>query len=299
MEHSVKKILRRVLLAVGGADGARIKKAALSAADAVFCDLEDGVAVAQKAAARGVVVRAMRELTWGTKGRLVRINGLDTLHWQEDLEAVLRGAGDVLDGFIVPKVNRAADVLRVEKELKKLEKKFGVKKPVAMECLIESAEGVEQAAEIAVASPRVVSLIFGAADFAASLGMKPTLKHFGDLFSYPRFKLVAAARAAGIAVLDSPFFDFKDDAGFAKACSHAAAMGFDGKMIIHPAQIKTGLKVFTPTKKEIAFARKVVTAYQKAMAEGTGVIAVEGEMIDVATAKLYQNILDKAEAFSL
>lgn len=291
-----KKPLYRVLLAVGGADKNRIEKAAASLADVVFCDLEDAVAPApnQKALAREITCAALNDLNWGNKTLAVRINGLDTPFWQADIEFLLKNSGEKINQLIVPKVNSSKEIHKVEKLLTKLEKKLKLKNTLALACLIETIEGLENSHALASCSPRIETLIFGAGDFAAQMGMKLALAQGRDFLYYPRFKLVAAARLAGLDVIDAPFFDFKDEAGFTQACRYAAALGFDGKMVIHPAQIEAGLKTFTPSQEEVARARKVVAAYAQAQKEGSGAIAIDGEMIDVATAKLYQNTIDKA-----
>ena len=302
--------MRRAVLAVGGGDRARIEKAVASKADEVFCDLEDAVAPNEKARARHCVALALQQLDWGEKVRAVRINGLASPWWQEDIDTLLKEAGNDLDSIIVPKVGCAQEVIKIDKALRVLERKLKRTTPIGLELLIETLEGVENISAITKASKRIEALIFGAGDFAASMGMKLELPHQGDLLYYPRFKLVAAARVAAaraaaraataavgtLDVIDSPFFDFKDNQGLKKACTHAAAMGFDGKMAIHPAQLETCIKVFTPSKKEIERAQKIVQAYKEAQKQGTGAIAVDGEMIDVATARLYQNVLDKAKA---
>jgi citrate lyase subunit beta/citryl-CoA lyase len=302
MRNKVKqKRLRRVMLAVSGADKNRIEKAVASRADEVFCDLEDSVPpeANQKSRARQTIATALNQLEWKHKTRSVRINALETPYWQEDVETLLKTSGDNLDCLIVPKVHSPKEIKKIEKLLSKLEKKLNLKSSIGLACLIETIEGIENSALLAQSSPRIEALIFGAGDFAAQMGMRLDIPHQGDPLYYPRFKLVAAARLAGIDAIDSPFFDFQDEAGYTRACDHAAALGFDGKMIIHPAQIEIGLKAFTPAIEAIDKARKITAAYKKAQQEGIGSIAFQGEMIDVATAKIYQNLIDKAELCGL
>jgi citrate lyase subunit beta / citryl-CoA lyase len=276
--------------------------AARSDADLVFLDLEDACAPSMKVAARGIAVRALTELDWGRTTRAIRMNGLDTSWCHDDLIEVVSGAGDALDLIIVPKARTARDVWWVDVLLTQLEGKFGLSRRIGLEVLIEEAEGLLNVAEIAKASPRVEAIIFGVGDLSASLqarvggNFRPAGGAYpGDFWHYSRMQVLAAARAAGVDAIDSPYPDYADAQGYRADAEHAALLGFDGKWAIHPSQIPIANEVFTPTVAEIDHARATVDGYRRAQAGGVGAIGNEGQLVDAGHLRLAEIVLHKAE----
>jgi citrate lyase subunit beta/citryl-CoA lyase len=279
-----------------------VEKALASGADAVFLDLEDAVAPDGKAAARGDVVRAMKELDWGGRPSLFRANALDTPYFYRDLIEVVEQADDRLNAVMVPKVDRPEDLYAVSTLLRGLELATGLEVGnIRLEAQIESAEGLTNADAIARATPRLGALHFGPGDFAASLRMPQssigTMDEWDEAYPGHRFhhamqRIVVAARAAGVRVLDGPVADYGDEEGLRRSCHVARSMGFDGKWCIHPAQIPVVNEVFSPTEKETEWAEKVVAAYERANAAGSGSVSVDGQMVDAASIKMAQNTLD-------
>jgi citrate lyase beta subunit len=281
-------------------------KALASAADSVLLDLEDAVAPDEKADARKQVVHALKELDWRNRPTLYRANALDTPYFYRDVIEVVEEAGDGLDSVLIPKVQRPEDLHVAAALLSQIELAVGLEPgKVKIEAQIESAEGLVNVDAIARATERLEALHFGPGDFAASLRM-PNRSigvmdewdevYPGHRFHYAMQRIVAAARAAGLRGVDGPVADYRNEEGLRESCLVARSLGFDGKWCIHPAQIETVNEVFSPTEKEIEWARKVVAAYEEANAAGTGAISVEGQMIDAASIKMAQNTLDSSES---
>ena len=292
--------LRRSELSVPGSSEKMLAKGAASDADMVFCDLEDAVAPNQKADARKQIVNALTTLDWGRKTRAIRINGPHT-HWcHDDVIEVVTGAGDALDLIIVPKVNGPRDVWFVETLLDQVETKLGRAKPIALEVLIEESAALACVEEIARCSQRLEAIIFGPGDMSASQGVRYALAreadYPGDIWHHARARIVTAARAAGIDAVDGPFANFRDDDGYRKEALGAALMGFIGKWAIHPAQVPIANDVFSPTEREVSNARELVDAYRTAEEAGEGATGGGGMMVDAATARIMQVILDRAAA---
>jgi citrate lyase subunit beta/citryl-CoA lyase len=276
-----------------------VEKALASDADAVFLDLEDAVAPEGKAAARGDVVSALKELDWHGRPGLYRANALDTSYFYRDLIEVVEEAGDSLDAIMVPKVNRPEDLHAVSMLLSQLELEKG---KIKLEAQIESAEGLTNVDSIASATSRLEALHFGPGDFAASVSMPQTsigvMDEWDDVYPGHRFhyamqRIVVAARAAGVRVLDGPVADYSDEEGLRRSCMIARSLGFDGKWCIHPAQIAVVNETFSPTDREVEWAKKVVAAYEEANATGSGSVSVDGHMVDAASIKLARNTLGK------
>jgi citrate lyase subunit beta/citryl-CoA lyase len=292
----------RSLLAVPATKRKMVEKALASDADGVFLDLEDAVAPDDKPGAREDVVRALRELDWRGRPRLFRANALDTPYFCRDLIEVTEAAGDSLDAVMIPKVNRPEDLHAVAILLFQLELAMNLDvETIRLEAQIESAEGLTNADAIARATPRLTALHFGPGDFAASVRMPQTSigtrdewdeAYPGHRFHYAMQRIVVAARAAGLRVLDGPVADYGDDEGLRESCRVARSLGFDGKWCIHPAQIETVNEVFSPTEREIEWARKVVAAYEEANAAGSGSASVDGRMIDAASIRMARTTLD-------
>ena len=251
-----------------------VENALASEADAVFLDLEDAVAPESKAVARGDVVSALKELDWQGRPTLFRANALHTPYFYRDLIEVVEEAGNSLDAVMVPKVNRPEDLHAVSILLSQLELAMELQKgKIKLEAQIESAEGLTNVDSIASATSRLETLHFGPGDFAASVSMPQTSigvmdewdeAYPGHRFHYAMQRIVVAARAAGLRVLDGPVADYSDEEGLRRSCLIARSLGFDGKWCIHPAQIEIVNEGFSPTAREVDWAKKVVAAYEEA-----------------------------------
>lgn len=257
-----------------------IEKAAGLDCDSLILDLEDAVAPSMKPAARENVRKAMSNLAFGDKEVGVRINGVTTPYFLDDLLAL---EGLPVDTIVVPKVNRPEDVAVVDVLLRQLEQRGGPP-GVTLQLLIESGRGLQVAYEIAAASPRVVSVIFGAGDFTADTGMAFTRS--GLL--YPRARIAAAAAAVGVQALDHVHVAIDDDEGLRAEALEARELGFHGKWAIHPRQIAVINAAFAPTGDELREAKRIIVAYEKAKSSGQGAIAVDGMMVDEATLKVME-----------
>lgn len=294
--------LERSMLSVPGASAKMIEKAVASAADAVMLDLEDAVPAAGKPAARPIVAHALRSLDWGGKIRLFRINALDTVWAYRDLIEVVEAAGPSIDAIMVPKVGRPEDIAFVDILLTQIEGALGLNRRIGIEAQIESASGLLNAERIAFASPRLEALVFGPGDYAASMRMPLDAigaldewdeAYPGHRWHYAMQRIVAAARAAGLRAQDGPLADYKDLDGLRRVARIARAIGFDGKWCIHLAQIAVVNEVFSPTPRELVWARRVVDAYEAAGREGRGVVTLDGTMIDMASVRMAQAALDR------
>ncbi len=291
----------RSLLAVPATRRKMVEKALASDADAVFLDLEDAVAPDEKAGARRDVIRTLTDLDWRGRPKLFRSNTLDTPYFYRDLIEVVEQAGDSLDAVMIPKVNRPEDLYAVSVLISGLERATGLEVgKIQLEAQIESAEGLTNVDAIALAVPRLTALHFGPGDFAASLRMPQTSigvmgewdeAYPGHRFHYAMQRIVVAARAAGVRVLDGPVADYGDDEGLRKSCRISRSLGFDGKWCIHPAQIPAVNEAFSPSEREVEWARKVVSAYEEANAAGSGSVSVDGHMVDAASIKMARNVL--------
>ncbi|MFV2177167.1 HpcH/HpaI aldolase/citrate lyase family protein [Actinomadura sp. LOL_016] len=276
------------------------EKAAKSGADLVFLDLEDACAPAAKEAARATAVAALTELDWGRTARAVRVNGLDTRWCHDDVIEVVTGARDALDVLIVPKARTARDVWWVDVLLTQLEEKLALSKRIGLEVLIEEAEGLANATEIARASSRLEAVIFGAGDLSASLHARvdgnfdPLGDYPGDFWHHARVQVLTAARTAGVDAIDAPYPAYRDPDGYRRAAVHASLLGFDGKWAIHPSQVPIANEVFSPTPDEIAEAQEAMEVYQSASDSGTGAIGRDGRLVDAAHMRLAANTLHKA-----
>jgi citrate lyase subunit beta/citryl-CoA lyase len=274
--------------------------AARSGADLVFLDLEDACAPAAKESARATAVAALTGLDWGETIRAIRINGLDTEWCHGDIIEVVTGARDALDVIIIPKVLTARDVWWVDVLLTQLEAKLGLERRIALEALIEEAEGMLNVREIAGASSRLEAIIFGAGDLSASLrarvdgNFEPAGDYPGDYWHAVRVQVLAAARATGVAAIDAPYPGYRDEAGYRRAATHASLLGFDGKWAIHPDQVPIAHEVFTPTADEVARARAIVDDYRQAEARGIGAVGRDGKLVDAAMMRHAANVLARA-----
>ena len=289
--------LMRSMLFVPGSRPAMFAKAAASQADAVCLDLEDSVLPDDKVTARANVVRALQEIDFGPRVRMVRINSLDTEYADRDLMDVLEAAGEHVDLVMVPKVGSAADVVFVADVIARIEDARTLPNRIGIEAQIESAAGFLYVREIASASPRLESLIFGPGDFAASMQMPASAigeldahdaAYPGHRFHAVMLTIVAAARANGLRCIDGPYAGYTDTPGLVRACEIAIALGFDGKQCIHPGQLATVNAAFSPSDEEVARATALVSAYEAAIAEGRGAASYQGRMIDAASLRMAQ-----------
>lgn len=304
-----KNRLERSMLFVPACRPALFPKAAAGPADVICLDLEDSVPPAEKAAARANIVQALRELDFGPRVRMFRINGLDTEFAYRDLIDVVEGAGAHLDLVMLPKASSPADVAFVDTLLTQIEAAGALPHRIDIEAQIETAAGFLNAREIAQASPRLKALIFGPGDFAASMRMPAA--NIGEFdahdAAYPGHRwhavmqtIVAAARANGLRAIDGPYAAFQDAAGFDRSCRIARAMGFDGKQCIHPSQLAAANAMFAPDAEEVAFAQRIVEACDQAASAGRGAVTLDGKMIDAANIRMarvtlerHQQILEK------
>jgi citrate lyase subunit beta/citryl-CoA lyase len=268
-----------------------LTKGTTPGADSVILDLEDSVAPAQKDAARIMVRYALENVNWGSAEVLVRVNPMNTPYGPDDVRAV----GHLADGLVVPKCESRADVLQAAALLDEVEAEHGLAPgKVGLVPLIETAKGVLNAYEVAMASPRNLSLAFGAEDFTADVGGERTAD--GSSMLLARSMVVLAAKAAGIQASDTVFGDFRDEEGLLRESRQAAEMGFDGKGAIHPKQLPIIIEAFTPSDKRIEHSQKVMAAIKKAEAEGAGVVALGGKMIDAPVRARAEKCLALARA---
>jgi citrate lyase subunit beta/citryl-CoA lyase len=291
---------RRSELATPASSEKMCAKAPDSGADLVFLDLEDACAPPVKEEARGNVVKALTTLDWGPVVRAVRINGIDTIWCHDDVVEVVSGAGDCVDILIIPKVRQARDVWWFDVLLTKLETKLGLTRPIGLEVLIEEAEGLANAVEIARASDRLEAIIFGAGDLSASMHARvdgnfdPISEYPGDFWHSARVQVLTAARTAGIDAIDAPYPAYEDPDGYRRSAVHASLLGYDGKWAIHPSQVPIANGVFSPTPQEVEEAQLSIEIYRKSEADGVGAIGRDGKLVDAAHMRLAENTLYKA-----
>jgi len=293
--------LRRSELATPGSSEKMIARAATSGADLVFLDLEDAVAPAHKAAARLHVVRGLNDLDWGKTARAVRVNGAHTEWAHEDLITVVEGAGANIDVIIIPKVKGPRDVWFFDTLLTQLETRLHLKHRIGLEVLIEEAEALAAVDQIAACSDRLEALILGVGDLSASLGVRvgnlsqPGGGGYpGDIWHYARCRMICAARANGLDAIDGPYANFHNPDGYRREANWGSTLGCVGKWAIHPSQVELANDVFAPTPDEISLARGMVEAYRAAESGGEGSQSFGGVLIDAATARIFEAVLERA-----
>jgi citrate lyase subunit beta/citryl-CoA lyase len=305
------KRLRRSELSTPGTSPKMIAKAAASDADLAFLDLEDAVAPEEKENARANIVAGLNELDWGRTVRAYRINGVHTKWCHDDLIEVVSGAGANIDVIIVPKVKSPRDVWFVDDLLTQLEHKLGLEPGrIGLELLIEETEALACVEDIAASSPRLEALILGVGDLSASQGMRVghigvtdgnggPIGYPGDIWHYARNRMIVAARANGIDGIDGPYAFFGNPEGYRREASWVAALGGAGKWCIHPSQVAIANEVFAPTPEEITQATEIVNAVSEAEAKGLGSANYNGIMIDAATTRVFETVLDRARLCGL
>lgn len=293
-----------------GSRPAIFEKMAASAADVINIDLEDSVAPSDKDSARRNVIAAIGDIDWGHKTLSVRINGLDTPFWYRDVVDLLEQASERLDLIMIPKVGCAGDLYAVDALVTAIEAAKGRGKRIGFEVIIESAAGIAHVEEIAAASPRLQAMSLGAADFAASMGMQTTgiggtqenyymlhdgQKHWSDPWHWAQTAIVAACRTHGVLPVDGPFGDFSDDEGFRAQALRSATLGMVGKWAIHPKQVALANDVFTPSEAAVTEAREILAAMEDAKAKGEGATVYKGRLVDIASIKQAEVIVQQAE----
>ena len=297
---NTKSRLQRSELAVPGSSPKMFEKALNSDADYVFLDLEDAVSPNDKISARENVIRALKEMDWrgNNKTISVRINGLDTHYMYKDVIEIMSEVGEFVDTMLIPKVGVRDDVYMVDCLVSQIEQEKNFKNKIGLECLIETALGMVNIEEIAKSSSRLEALHFGVADYAASLkartviigGLNPNYP--GDQWHHGLSKLVTTCRAFGLRPIDGPFGDIKDPEGYIDAAKRGAAIGIEGKWAIHPSQIEHANNVFSPPESEIDKSKRILDELKKAAAEGKGAAQLDGRMIDAASARMAENVIN-------
>jgi citrate lyase beta subunit len=292
--------LQRSELAVPGSNPGMFEKAANSAADYVFLDLEDAVSPGDKVQARKNVIEGLRDIDWRSKGKTisVRINSIDTHYMYRDLVDLVEQAGDRVDTILIPKVGVAADVYMVDAMLTQIEEAKGFANKIGIEALIETTLGMANVDSIATSSPRMEAMHFGVADYAASCrarttnigGLNPDYP--GDQWHHGLSRMLVACRAYGLRPIDGPFGDFNDPDGYRLGARRAAAMGYEGKWAIHPSQIELANEVYSPPAEEVDRARRILAALEEAAAQGKGAAQLDGRMIDAASARMAENLVN-------
>ena len=284
--------MRRSMLFLPGNNPNMLINGNCLGADAVIFDLEDAVSPDQKDAARILVRNTMRYMDFRGCEIIVRINSIDTAYWRKDIDAIAPYTPGLI---LLPKTSSVSDVMAADAYMSEVQEKLGLpRNTVGLMPLIETAMGVENAFAIASATKRVKTLFLGAEDLTADLQCKRTKE--GREIEYARTRLVVAARAAGIAVYDTPFTDVNDDEGIWKDAQLAKALGFTGKASISPRHVEVINAVFSPTQKEIDYAYEVMEAIALAKAQGKGAIALHGKMIDAPIVARAQRTIDMAKA---
>jgi malyl-CoA/(S)-citramalyl-CoA lyase len=308
--RDVRRIrLQRSELAVPATSEHFFDKAARGNADVIFLDLEDGVTFEMKERARANAIAVLNDMQWPGKTMAVRVNGLDTQWGYRDIVEIAERCPR-LDMILLPKTNIAADVYVVETLLAGIEQSIGRRNPIAIECLIETAAGMANIHEIALASERLEAMIFGVGDYTLSVGARDPLsgganakyavltapdgggrreRHWNDPWHYAISRLVATCRAYGLRPIDGPFGDIRDLDAYRASAERGAALGCEGKWAIHPAQVDIANDVFSPTADEIAWSHRIKQAMDQA--QGNGAIQLDGRVVDMAHIKKADAIL--------
>jgi citrate lyase subunit beta/citryl-CoA lyase len=296
---------RRSCLAVPGSSPKMLGKAQGLSADQVFLDLEDSVAPLAKEEARANVVAALNDGGWGDKTRVVRVNDLTTKWTYRDVITVVEGAGQNLDCVMLPKVQTAEQVVWLDLLLTQIEQTMGFENRIGIEAQIENAKGLVNVDAIAAASDRVETIIFGPADFMASINMKslvvgaPHPDYNGDPYHYILMRILMAARTYDLQAIDGPYLQIKDVEGFTAVAKRSAALGFDGKWVLHPGQIDAANEVYSPSQEQYDHAELILDAYEYFTSEAggkRGAVMLGDEMIDEASRKMALVIAGKGRA---
>jgi malyl-CoA/(S)-citramalyl-CoA lyase len=291
MEPGRTAVPLRSLLAVPATVARFLEKAAQSPADAIFIDLEDAVVPELKVEARAKAIAALNDLDWGERSVSVRVNGLDTPWGVSDIVEIAEAAPR-LDAILLPKCESPGDVHAVEAMLRAAEKVAARERPVRIHALIETAKGVARVEAIAASGERLSAMLFGSGDYQLDLGVLES----GGTWDFALARIANACRAFGLAPIDGPFFAIDDPEGLRAACRRAAALGYEGKMAIHPSQVEIANEVFSPTAQQVAWANEVLAAMAAAEAQGRGAAkTADGRMIDLVHIKIARAILERGK----
>ncbi len=284
--------LRRTMMYVPGNHPGMVRDAHIYGADSIMFDLEDSVSIHEKDAARFLVYHALTSIDYEGVETVVRINGLDTPYGQEDLEAIVRAQPDIIR---LPKTETAQDVIEIEKAIEKIEIQAGITVgTIKLMAAVESALGIINAYEIATSSKRLIGIAIGAEDFVTDLKTSRSIEGIELLTA--RSQLLMAARAAGIYAIDTVFSDVNDEAGFIEEVKLIKQLGFDGKSVINPRQIDAVHDVYTPSQKEIEKSIRIIEASEEALQKGSGVVSLNGKMVDKPIIERAQRVLLLAQA---
>jgi citrate lyase subunit beta / citryl-CoA lyase len=302
MSERSRDLPRRTCLSVPGSSEKMLNKAPNLGADMVFLDLEDSVAPLEKEAARDNVVKAINELDWGDTVLCVRVNAWDTKWTYRDVVHVVENASERLDELMLPKVQSADEVVALDLLLNQIELTTGRTSSVGIEAQIETARGLINVEEICASSPRMETIVFGPADFAASTEM-PVLtggvqipEYPGDHFHYVFSKILMAGRANGLQVIDGPFLKIRELDALRDYAMRARILGYDGKWALHPDQVTVINEVFTPTQEQFDRAFDILDAYEHATeGERRGAVMFGDEMIDEASRKMALKFVTRGE----
>ena len=310
--------LQRSELAVPGSNPTLFEKSARSTADILFLDLEDAVAPDDKEQARRNVIAALNDIDWGNKTMMLRINGLDTHYMYRDVVDVVE-ACPRLDMILIPKVGVASDVYALDMLVTQIEAAKKRTKRIGFEVLIETALGMANVEAIAQSSRRLEAMSFGVADYAASTRARTTViggvnpeygvladkddegrrgYFWADQWHAAQTRMMIACRAYGLRPIDGPFGDFSDREGYIAAAKRAAVLGYEGKWAIHPSQIELANQVFTPSDAEVMKAQRILDAMRQAAKEGKGAVSLDGKLVDIASIRMAEALLDKAKTIS-
>ena len=310
--------LHRSELAVPGSNPGLFEKAAASAADIVFLDVEDAVAPDDKEQARKNIIAGLNDINWGAKTMMVRINGLDTHYMYRDVVDIVE-ACPRLDMILIPKVGVPADVYALDMLVTQIEAAKKRQKRIGFEVLIETALGMANVEAIAQSSKRLEAMSFGVADYAASTRARTTViggvnpdygvltdknekgerdYYWMDQWHAAQTRMMVACRAYGLRPIDGPFGDFNDPEGYKAAAKRAAVLGYEGKWAIHPSQIELANEVYTPSEAEVTKARRILEAMAQAAKEGKGAVSLDGRLIDIASIRMAEALIEKANSIS-
>ncbi len=311
--------LHRSELAVPGSNPGLFEKAARSASDIIFLDLEDAVAPDDKAQARKNIIQGLNDIDWGRKTMMIRINGLDTHYMYRDVVDIVEVCPR-LDMILIPKVGVPQDVYALDMLVTQIENATGRTQRIGFEVLIETALGMANVEAIAQSSKRLEAMSFGVADYAASTRARTTViggvnkdsgvltdkdaggqrqYYWTDPWHAAQTRMLVACRAYGLRPIDGPFGDFNDSEGFVAAANRVAVLGYEGKWAIHPSQIELANQVFTPSAAEVTKARRIMEAMAQAAREGRGAVSLDGRLIDIASIRMAEGLLAKAHAMGL
>ncbi|MBA2446047.1 MAG: CoA ester lyase [Nocardioidaceae bacterium] len=298
---------RRSCLAVPGSNPRFLEKARGLPVDQVFLDLEDSVAPIAKEQARSNIVTALNEGGWEDKVRVVRVNDLTTSWTYRDVVEVVEGAGENLDCVMLPKAQDAAQVQWLDLTLTQIEKAVGLEVGrIGIEAQIENAKGLVNVDSIAGASPRLETIVFGPADFMASINMKslvvgeqPPGYDVGDAYHYILMRILMAARMFDLQAIDGPYLQIRDVEGFRRVAGRSAALGFDGKWVLHPGQVDAANEIYSPRQEDYDHAERILDAYEHVTSEAGGAkgsAMLGDEMIDEASRKMALVVAGKGRA---